>query len=448
MAMDARQVFDDLMVLLKQRVSPLSFDTWFSGLSPITIENDRMLILETNEPMAINIIENRYAQHFSQYFEELGLPLSFKIYQKGKYSKEESANLQQQVMINDLALAAGLNPKYTFENFIKGNNNQLAFASAMAVSEMPGQMYNPLFIWGSPGLGKTHLMQSIAHKVLTEDPTKKVLYVTSETFTNEIIAAIAKGTTEEFRRKYRLIDVLLIDDIQFIGGKESTQLEFFHTFNALYDGNKQIVISGDRPPEEIQLLEERIRSRFKSGMVADIKAPDYETRVAILQKKAEMNNISVDIPVLSYIANNISSNIRELEGALTRVNGFSRLYPDREIDISLAQEALKDYIGSGIIKTVTVPRIIDVVCERYNIKEEDIRSKKKPKEIAYPRQIAMYLSRQLTEEPLSAIGGYFGGRDHTTVIHACNKIAEDLKGPTGNELKRSIEDMQKRINGE
>lgn len=449
MSMNAKEVFQNLMELLKPRVSEVSFTSWFHDLMPVTIEDDRILIMETNETLAIDIIEKRYSQHVKQCFEEMELPhFSFKVYQKGTYNKSESDSLRKQIVINDLAKMAGLNPRYTFENFIRGNNSNLAFASALAVAELPGKTYNPLFIWGAPGLGKTHLMQSIAQRVLTTDPDKKVLYVTSETFTNELISAIRNHSQEEFRNKYRQIDVLLIDDIQFIGGKESTQMEFFHTFNDLYENEKQIVISGDRPPEEIQLLEERIKSRFKSGMVADIKSPDYETRVAILQKKAEMNHVDIDISVLSYIANLISNNIRELEGALTRVNGFSRLYPDRKIDIAMAEEALKDYIGNGMVKAITVNRIIDIVCERYNIKSEDIRSKKKPKEIAYPRQIAMYLSRQMTEEPLSSIGGYFGGRDHTTVIHACNKIAEDLKGPNGDELRRSIEDMERRINGE
>lgn len=448
MNLDASKVCADLKELLQQRVSEISYNTWFSGLKPVTIENDRILIMETPLAMAIDIIEKRYSDMIRMCFDELGLSLTFKIYNEGTYTSAAAQKLQQEVVIHDKAKTAGLNPRYTFENFISGSNNNLAFASALAVAELPGQTYNPLYIWGAPGLGKTHLMQSIAHRVLTTNPDKKVLYVTSETFTNELISAIATSTTADFRKKYRQIDVLLIDDIQFIGGKEQTQVEFFHTFNALYESGNQIVISGDRPPEEIQLLEERMRSRFKSGMVADIKAPDYETRVAILQKKAELNNINIDISVLSYIANNISSNIRELEGALTRVNGYARLYPNKKIDITLAQEALKDYIGNENSKEITVPRIIDIVCERYDIRPEDIRSKKKPKEIVYPRQIAMYLSRKMTEESLSAIGSYFGGRDHTTIIHACNKIADDLKGPGGEELRRSIEDMERRINGE
>lgn len=448
MKYDATLIYDNLKELLRQQLMELSYDTWFKNLVPLAVENN-VLILETSTPIAKDIISGRFAGDVAKCLKQLNYEnLTIKVVDAGTYVKAEENDAPQEDNMVELARKAGLNPRYTFENFVSGANNRLAYASAVAVADYPGETYNPLYIWGSPGLGKTHLMQSIGHHVLQSDHTKKVLYISSETFINEMITAISTKKTESFRQKYRDIDVLLIDDIQFLGGKEGTQDEFFHTFNALYQANKQIVISGDRPPEEIQLLEERIRSRFKWGMIADIKAPDYETRVAILQKKAELNNISIDISVLSYIANNVSSNIRELEGALTRVEGFRRLFPDRPIDIEMAQEALKDYIGADAKRIITVPRIIDVVCERYNIRSDDIRSKKKPKEIAYPRQIAMYLSRKLTEEPLSNIGSYFGGRDHTTVIHACNKIAEDLKGNQGDELRRSLEDMERRITGE
>ena len=451
--MDAKAITEELqrIILENRHVSEVSYDAWFKTLVPITVENDKILIVETNSEVpdvAIGLLSTRYKEDIRQSFEELGLDLTLKVYKPGTYTKEAAEKLEKQITIDDLAKKAGLNHRYTFDNFIRGQNNALAYASALAVAEMPGSTYNPLYIWGSPGLGKTHLMQSIAHWIISNDQTKRILYVPSETFTNEMIRAISTNSTEKFRDKYRNIDVLLVDDIQFLGGREGTQMEFYHTFNELYEHGKQIVIAGDRPPEEIQLLEERIRSRFKSGMVADIKAPDYETRVAILQKKAEINNINIDINVLSYIANNVSSNIRELEGALTRVSAFSKLYPDHPIDIDLAQNALKDYITDITTQVITVPHIIDIVCERYNLKVEDLRSKKKPKEIAYPRQIAMYLSRKLTEEPLSSIGSYFGGRDHTTVIHAFNKISEDLKGPNGDELRRSIEDMERRIQGE
>lgn len=448
MEYNAAQILDELKQEIKPLLSSVTYETWFEPLKALTVEDGQVLILETSAPLADKIIPTRYKEQIDQILQDKGYPLSFKVFQTGAYDQKTAKDVEIEINRKDLARRANLNPRYTFENFVRSNNNNVAFGCAFAVAEMPGDAYNPLYIWGDPGLGKTHLMQSIAHHVLENDPTKKVLYVPSETFTNELITAISTGTTNEFHNKYRQIDVLLIDDIQFIGGKESTQLEFFHTFNALYENNKQIVISGDRPPEEIQLLEERIRSRFRQGMIADIKAPDYETRVAILQKKAELNHVSVDINVLSYIANNVSSNIRELEGALTRVIAFSKLTPTgKPIDIELAQEALKDYFSNDHVTYITVSRITDTVCEHYHLSSEDIRSKKKPKEIAYPRQIAMYLCRKLTEESLSNIGGYFG-RDHSTVIHACTKIEEDLKGPDGEDLRRSLEDIERRLNGE
>jgi len=449
MVYDPQAVLADLKQAIKPLLTPVTYDTWFDTLIPITIEDDKILVLETETPMADQIITSRYSDLVVQSLKDCGYPLKFRVYQSGAYTPNEASKLEKEMTKHDLSKKANLNPRYTFENFVKGSTNNLAYASALAVAEMPGLAYNPLYIWGNPGLGKTHLMQAIAHHVLETDPTKKVLYVPSETFTNELIYAIQTNSTANFHNKYRDIDVLLIDDIQFVGGKESTQLEFFHTFNSLYEKNKQIVISGDRPPEEINLLEERIRSRFRQGMIADIKSPDYETRVAILQKKAEINNVEIDINVLSYIANNVSSNIRELEGALTRVIGFSKLASQgKPIDISLAQEALKDYFSHDVTAYISIPRISDLVCERYNITSEDIRSKKKPKEIAYPRQIAMYLCRKLTEEPLTTIGSYFGGRDHTTVIHGIKKIEDDIKKPGSEDLRRALEDIERRLNGE
>lgn len=448
MAYDASLVLNELKEMLQLRLSSVTFSSWFQELEPICIEGDSLLIAESPSPLAKSIIDGRYKEDIRQCFEELGYPLSLRVYDTGTYTPQVAKELEQEEKLNDLARQAGLNPRYTFENFIKGNNNNLAFASALAVAEMPGKTFNPLYIWGSPGLGKTHLMQSIAHHVLTTDPSKKVLYVTSETFLTDLINSIATNTTSDFRRKYRQIDVLLIDDIQFFSGRESIQLELFHTFNALYENGKQIVISSDRTPRELETLEERIRSRLFSGMTADIKPPDYETRVAILQKKAEMNHIDADISVLGYIANNVSSNIRELEGALTTVAFFARLYPDQKIDIEMAQEALKDYTGVEGFNIIDLKKISDIVCQRYHITIEDIKSKKKPKEIAYPRQIAMFLARKLTEESLSEIGSFYGGRDHTTVIHAINKVQDELSGPEGEELRRALEDMERRINGE
>lgn len=444
---DPKLIYSDVKMLLQKRLMEVSFDTFFKDLVPLCVEDD-ILVLETNEPLAKDLIPKRFYNDVIQCLRELNYPtLTFKVVEANTYVKNDPNRIKEKE-IQENAKKAGLNPRYTFQNFVSGANNRLAYASSVAVADYPGNTYNPLYIWGPSGLGKTHLMHSIGHHILNNDSNKKVLYISSETFTNELINSITTNTAAKFREKYRKIDVLLIDDIQFLGGKEGTQDEFFHTFNTLYESNKQIVISGDRPPEEIEKLEERIRTRFKWGMIADIKPPDYETRVAILQKKASNNNMEIDISVLSYIANNVSSNIRELEGALTRVQGYSLLYKDRPIDIEMSQEALKDYLSIDSQQEATIPRIIDIVCDRYNVLAEDMSSKKKPREIAYPRQIAMYLCRKMTEEPLASIGSYFGGRDHTTVIHAFNKITEDMKGDRGEELRRSIEDMERRIKGE
>ena len=342
---------------------------------------------------------------------------------------------------------ANLNPKYTFDSFVVGANNNLAHAASLAVAESPGEIYNPLFIYGGVGLGKTHLMQSIANFILKNNPKAKILYVTSEKFTNELIDAIRNKnniSTTEFREKYRNNDVLLIDDIQFIIGKESTQEEFFHTFNALHEAKKQIIISSDKPPKEIETLEERLRSRFEWGLTVDIQSPDYETRMAILRKKEEMEGYNIDNEVIKYIATNIKSNIRELEGALTKIVALSKLEKNREINIALAEKALKDIIAPGDKKEVTPEFIIEVVADHFNLTPLDIISQRRNKEIVYPRQIAMYLCRNMTDTGLQNIGKSLGGRDHTTILHGIDKIAADLEGnPT---LQNTIDILKKKIN--
>ena len=336
--------------------------------------------------------------------------------------------------------------EFTFDTFVVGSNNNLAHAAALAVAESPGEIYNPLFIYGGVGLGKTHLMHAIAHFILKNNPRAKILYVSSETFTNELIDAIRNKnniTTTEFREKYRNNDVLLIDDIQFIIGKESTQEEFFHTFNTLYESKKQIIISSDKPPKEIETLEERLRSRFEWGLTVDIQSPDYETRMAILRKKEEMEGYNIDNEVIKYIATNIKSNIRELEGALTKIVALSRLNKC-DITLGLAEEALKDIISPNAQREVTPNLIIQVVSDHFGITPLDISSQKRTKEIVYPRQIVMYLCRNMTETPLQSIGRILGGRDHTTIIHGSEKIAADMN--KDDNLKNTIEILKKKIN--
>ena len=339
-------------------------------------------------------------------------------------------------------LARNLNPKYVFDSFVVGNSNRMAHAASLAVAESPAQAYNPLFLYGNSGLGKTHLMHSIGHFILDRNPQAKVLYVTSETFTNELINSIQNNKNEEFRNKYRNIDVLMIDDIQFISKKEGTQEEFFHTFNALYESNKQIIISSDRPPKEIKTLEDRLRSRFEWGLIADVQPPDYETRIAILKKKAERDNLTVPDDVMAYIAKNIASNIRELEGALTRIVAFATL-TNQDISIALAENSLKDIFSENSATPLTPELIQQVVAEYYNIRVEDIQGSKKPKNIAFPRQVSMYLCRKLLDISLPKIGESFGGRDHTTVIYAISKIEKQLESDEG--LQKTVHALEKEI---
>ena len=341
---------------------------------------------------------------------------------------------------------ANLNPRYTFDTFVVGKNNNMAHAASLAVAESPGEIYNPLFLYGGVGLGKTHLMHSVAHFVLKNNPNAKVLYVSSETFTGELIDAIRNKnniSTTEFREKYRYNDVLLIDDIQFIIGKESTQEEFFHTFNALYEAKKQIIISSDRPPKEIEKLEERLRSRFECGLTVDIQKPDFETRMAILRKKEELEGYNIDNEVIKYIASNVKSNIRELEGALTKIVAFGKL-EKREINIELAETALKDLISPNAPREVTPQLIINVVSEHFGINALDVMGQKRSKELVFPRQIVMYLCGEMTTESLQNIGKSLGGRDHTTIIHGQKKIASELKSDEG--LRNTVDILKKKIN--
>jgi chromosomal replication initiator protein len=318
-----------------------------------------------------------------------------------------------------------LNPKYTFESFVVGPSNRFAHAASMAVADSPAKAYNPLFIYGPVGLGKTHLMQAIGQEVLKRNPASKVLYITSEKFTNQLINAIKTGTTIKFREKFRTVDCLLIDDIHFIAGKEATMEEFFHTFNALYDAHKQIVVSSDKPPKDISHLEERLVSRFEWGLVTDIQPPDFETRTAILRKKAERENIAIPDEVTFFIADKIKSNIRELEGALIRVVAYSKLV-GKEVDEAVAYEVLKDMIVETQRK-ITIDLIQRRVAEYFEIRPSDMTAKRRSKNVVYPRHIAMYLSRELTSYSFPEIGEQFGGRDHTTVLHGCDKIRKDIK---------------------
>ncbi|ASK61763.1 chromosomal replication initiation protein DnaA [Virgibacillus phasianinus] len=432
---------------VEEKVSKPSFDTWLKSTKAEKLQDDTLIISAPNE-FARDWLEGRYTILISELlFEITGASLKAKFIIPETNLETEDVNPAPKsiaVPNNQGAEAPKtmLNANYTFDTFVIGSGNRFAHAASLAVAEAPAKAYNPLFIYGGVGLGKTHLMHAIGHYVRDHNPDARVVYITSEKFTNEFINAIMDNKTINFRNKYRNVDVLLIDDIQFIAGKESTQEEFFHTFNTLHEENKQIIISSDRPPKEIPTLEDRLRSRFEWGLITDITPPDLETRSAILSKKAKAEGLDIPNEVMLYIANQIDTNVRELEGALIRVVAYSSLV-NRDIDASLAADALKDIIPSKKPKVITIQKIQQVVGEKYNIRQEDFIAKKRTKSIAFPRQIAMYLSREMTDFSLPKIGEEFGGRDHTTVIHAHEKISRMLENDTS--LDQDIEEVKEQL---
>jgi len=443
---DLKNLWDKTLDIIKSELSEVSFNTWIKSCEPISISSDTLKISVPNS-FTQDILDKRYKDLVVNSIKAVcskSYQIEF-IIMSDSYDKEENKNNPNQasksIVVND-EMSSILNPKYTFSSFVIGNSNRFAHAASLAVAESPAKAYNPLFIYGGVGLGKTHLMHAIGHYILASNPNAKVVYVSSEKFTNELINAIKDDKNEEFRNKYRNVDILLIDDIQFIAGKERTQEEFFHTFNELHDANKQIILSSDRPPKEIPTLEDRLRSRFEWGLIADIQVPDFETRMAILKKKADVENLNVANEVMGYIATKIKSNIRELEGALIRIIAYSSL-TNREVTVDLATEALKDIISKKQGKHVTIDSIQDVVSSYFNLRVEDLKSQRRTRNVSYPRQIAMYLSRKLTDMSLPKIGEEFGGRDHTTVIHAYEKISGNLK--TDDSLQHTINDITKKV---
>ncbi len=440
MASGINEIWSEVMKLLEEELTSVGFSTWIETIVPVSL-NKNSILLEVPSEFNLGIIKSRYKDLLQNALKivtnkNLDIELTVK---SGEVQEKKDTTLDDASPVLSI-----LNPKYTFSTFVKGNGNQLAHAAALAVAEAPATAYNPLFIYGGVGLGKTHLMHAIGHYVIEQKPETKVLYTSSEKFTNELINAIKDDKNEEFRSKYRNIDVLLIDDIQFIGGKERTQEEFFHTFNALYELNKQIVISSDKPPKEILTLEDRLRSRFEWGLIADIQAPDTETRIAILRKKSQLERYDIPNEVLVYIANNIESNIRELEGALNRVIAYASL-TGSPITLELAQDCLKQILAGIAVTNINHTTIMKVVSRYYDIAPDQFVTQKRSREVSYPRQVAMYLCRELTGMSLPKIGQVFGGRDHTTVMHACDKIQDEMEKSA--ELKRAIMEMKRNITG-
>ena len=443
-----------LNILVKEHeISEVAVNTWIQPLIIQTITDDSITFFMVRGPRGIEFIKHKYYDIYLSMAIEQVTGKQFKIL----FTDSNSAASQPEpVKVTVPAEYIGnLNPRYTFDTFVVGPTNKMAHAVSVAVAESPGGAYNPLFLYGGAGLGKTHLMHSIAHFILDKNPKKKVLYVTSETFTNELIDALRNGKTAgnesamlNFRDKYRNIDVLLIDDIQFIIGKESTQEEFFHTFNHLHTLGKQIIISSDKPPKDIETLESRLRTRFEWGLIADISSPDYETRMAILQKKIELDHLekyNIKNDVLDYIAANVKSNIRELEGSLNKLIALYKLNNNNNpIDIALAAEALKDIISSDNRREVTPELILDIVADHFGITVADLKSKKRDSEIAVPRQICMYLMRTMTDTALKGIGAVLGGKDHSTVKYGVEKIAKDIE--SDEMMANTINIIKKKIN--
>ena len=432
--------------------SNISYNTWIAPLTVYEVTDDTVYIL-VKLRASLEHIEEKYLLPFKVCIAEVTgyeYEVSFVTDDHVVIQEKKDTAVKKQ-QSNAIFEQANLNPKYTFDTFVVGNNN-FAHAASLAVADSPGEIYNPLFLYGGVGLGKTHLMHSIAHFILEKDPTKKVLYVTSETFTNELIDALKIGKNGNelamttFREKYRNNDVLLIDDIQFIIGKESTQEEFFHTFNHLHVSGKQIIISSDKPPKDIETLEARLRTRFEWGLIADISSPDYETRMAILRKKEELDGLErYHIPdeVMQYIANNITSNIRELEGSLNKLIALANL-ENKPIDIPLAAEALKDMISPNNTREITPELIIEVVSDHFNVPAAELKGKKRNAEIVLPRQIVMYLCRKMTDTPLKTIGLILGGKDHASVSHGVKKIEHDVK--TDEALNNTVNIIKKKLN--
>lgn len=447
------ELWSKTLSILEEDLNHEIFDIWFKPTEPVFFDGKQLVVMVPNE-FAQNYLRDRY---YTLIKNTLQLLLNQDVIEIQFILPEEKAQWTETHKPGDKTgrtAATGtapktgclsqLNPRYTFNTFVVGNSNRFAHAACLAVAESPAEAYNPLFIYGGVGLGKTHLMHAIGHMILARNPEARVLYVSSETFVNELINSIKDDATEQFRNRYRNIDVLLIDDIQFLAKKERTQEEFFHTFNALYEANKQIVISSDRTPKEIPTLEDRLRSRFEWGLITDIQPPDFETRVAILRKKAEQDNLDLSDEVMTAIAARIQSNIRELEGALIRVAAYASLQ-NKPIDSDFVDEVLKDLIPNSPPKEITISLIQQCCAEYFNIRVEDLKAKKRTKNVAWPRQIAMYLARELTDASLPKIGEEFGGRDHTTVLHACDKVSLQLEHDQ--HLARTIKALKEKITG-
>ena len=425
-----KELWSKAKELLKDETTVITYQTWIQPLELKSVNNN-VIVLVASNPFQKDTIESRYLTLLTNTFNFI-TNKKCNVMIKLKDEEDEIQNSVKPIANNKNLINSGLNPKYTFDTFVVGSNNKFAQAAAMGVADNPGSKYNPFFIYGGVGLGKTHLMHAIGNQILMNNPNLNILYVTSETFTNQLINALRDQATEKFREKYRNIDVLLIDDIQFIANKKSTQEEFFHTFNTLYESGKQIVLSSDKPPKDIELLEDRLKSRFDWGLIADISNPDFETRLAILRKKTQLDNIIIDDEILSAIATRVDTNIRELEGTLNKLIAKASL-TGSPITMEMTERAINDIVAKQD-KVISSEYIQDVVGKYFSVSPADLRGAKRSNDVTFPRQIAMYLCRNVAQMSLPQIGIDFGKRDHTTVMHACNKIEKEIKTNSNTRL--------------
>ncbi len=439
--------WEEILQTVKEEydVADVAFNSWLKPLQVYNIIDSTLYILITSEQVLISYIKKRFTIPLKVVIAEL-TGIEYEIEFIGKDQTNDIRPLKEKSPKPLSPKTTNLNPNYVFDTFVVGKNNSFAHAACLAVADSPGEVYNPLYIYGGPGLGKTHLMQSIGHFILKQKPDKKVLYVTSEEFTNEVIDSIRNGNASamnKLREKYRTVDVLMIDDVQFIIGKESTQEEFFHTFNVLHSAGKQIVLSSDKPPKDMETLEERIRSRFEWGLLADVGYPDYETRMAILRRKEEIDGFFLEDNVLDYIATNIKSNVRELEGALNKLLALTNL-ENTEITLEVAVQELQNIISPDKPREITPQLVIEIVAEHFNISTDQMISKTRSNDIAKPRQIAMYLCKDMTSAPLDTIGALLGGRDHSTIIYGVKKVTDEYR--KDENFHHLIETIKKKIN--
>lgn len=435
--MDMQELWSKTCELLRADIPPISYNTWIgTNLTPVKMVGDLLVLRINMEKMRV-MVTQRYVPVICDCASQVaGHRISVSVLTEAEIQAEASrAETVNEGMVQ-------LNPKYTFDTFVVGNNNRFAHAAALAVAEQPAEAYNPLFIHGGVGLGKTHLMHAIGHYIQEQYPEKRLLYITGENFTNDMVTALSQNRNLEFRNRFRNVDVLMVDDIQFIAGRVGTQEEFFHTFNALHTTGKQIILTSDKPPQEISTLEERLRSRFAWGLIADISKPDVETRMAILTKKASRENLSMPQSVIDMIASSVDSNIRELEGCFNRLVAYAKLV-NQPITLELAQTALKDVLEKKQHRVITADVIMQTVCEYYSLKKEDLVSASRRREITVPRQIAIYLTREMTELSLPQIGACFGNRDHSTILHSWKLVGDNMKNSA--DLTRQINDIRQMV---